>query len=173
MIKRFFAAIPLAFASALATAGPITVTEYIFLGRELGARSADPSCYRDGRVQYDLLARTEQFQHGLDRVEAEMKMYRLVLMCAEKEPLECHRAILVARHLSARGIPVDHILADGSLESHADLLNRLIRRLALPERDLFRGREDVLSEAYKIQESRIAYTAPNRSAAEKTFSRRR
>ncbi|MBI4876853.1 MAG: DUF488 domain-containing protein [Acidobacteria bacterium] len=132
---------------------------YVFLGKELGARSEDPSCYEHDRVQYDRLAVTEQFQHGLDRVREGMKRHRLALMCAEKEPLECHRAVLVARHLSALGIYVQHILADGTLESHTDALERLMRQLALPESDLFRSHEDVLADAYKIQESRVAYTA--------------
>ncbi len=41
---------------------------YVFLGRELGARSDDPSCYEDGRVLYRRLARTELFKCGLRRV---------------------------------------------------------------------------------------------------------
>ena len=146
---------------------------YVFLGKELGARSEDPSCYDGGRVQYDRLALTERFKHGLERVQDGMSKYNLALMCAEKEPLECHRTLLVARHLSALGIPIQHILADGRLESHAEALNRLMRQLALPESDMFRSHEDVLTDAYKIQESRIAYTtpeldlaAPTRSAAE-------
>jgi uncharacterized protein (DUF488 family) len=130
---------------------------YVFLGKELGARSEDPSCYEHGRVQYGRLALTELFQQGLGRVQEGMNRYRLALMCAEKEPLECHRAVLVARHLAALGIPVQHILADGRLESQADLLDRLLRRLGLPESDMFRSHEDVLSDAYRIQESRIAY----------------
>jgi uncharacterized protein (DUF488 family) len=91
-------------------------------------------------------------------VRVPLKKYRLALMCAEKDPLECHRTVLVARHLSALGIPVQHILADGRLESQTDLLDRLMRQLALPESDMFRSHEDVLSDAYRIQESRIAYT---------------
>ena len=82
---------------------------YAFLGSELGARSEDPSCYDHGRVQYGRLARMELFQQGLARVQNGMKKFRLVLMCAEKEPLECHRAILVARHLVALSIDVQHI----------------------------------------------------------------
>jgi uncharacterized protein (DUF488 family) len=131
---------------------------YVFLGKELGARSEDPSCYDHGRVQYGRLALTELFRKGLDRVQEGMKKYRLALMCAVKEPLECHRTVLVARHLAALGIPVQHILADGRLESQADLLDRLMRQLGLPESDMFRSHEDVLSDAYRIQESRIAYT---------------
>jgi uncharacterized protein (DUF488 family) len=78
-------------------------------------------------------------------------------MCAEKEPLKCHRTILVARHLAARGIGVQHILADGRLESQTEVLGRLMRQLGLPETDMFRSEEDVPSDAYQIQESRIAY----------------
>src|SRR5437870_5320444 len=42
--------------------------KYVFLGRELGARSPDRACYENGRVQYARLARTESFHAGLDRV---------------------------------------------------------------------------------------------------------
>jgi hypothetical protein len=88
-----------------------------------------------------------------------MKEYRLVLMCAEKEPLACHRAILVSRHLAALAIGVQHIHADGSVEDHADALRRLAKMLNLreDEHDLFRSREDLFAEAYRLQEERMAY----------------
>src|SRR5437773_2453789 len=59
---------------------------YVFLGKELGARSEDPSCYVNGKVQYGLLAETDLFRKGLDRVCVGMHKYRLALMCAEKDP---------------------------------------------------------------------------------------
>src|ERR1700674_3398382 len=92
--------------------------KYVFLGKELGARSEDPMCYENGKVQYDRLAHTDLFRRGLERVQNGMKDYRLALMCAEKEPLECHRTILIARHLADLGFDVQHIHADGRLESH-------------------------------------------------------
>ena len=95
----------------------------------------------------------------MDRMRSEINASRLALMCAEKDPLNCHRTILVARHLFALGITVQHILADGTLESHAQVLNRLIRQLGLPETDLFRSCDDVLLDAYKLQGDRIAYVA--------------
>jgi uncharacterized protein (DUF488 family) len=133
--------------------------KYVFLGRELGARSEDPACYEGGKVQYERLAKTELFRLGLERLQNGMKEYRLALMCAEREPLACHRAILVARHLVALGVVVQHIHADATLEDHADALRRLAKMLNLreDEHDFFRSREDLFAEAYRLQEERIAY----------------
>src|ERR1700683_897765 len=41
---------------------------YLFLGKELGARTDDPACYEGRKVQYDRLAKTDLFQHGLTRI---------------------------------------------------------------------------------------------------------
>jgi len=131
--------------------------KYVFLGKELGARSEDPACYERGKVQYERLAQTELFRQGLERIKKGVKDYRLALMCAEKEPLECHRTILVARRLVALGVDVRHIHADGKIETHTDTLSRLARMLKLREDDMFRSREELFAEAYRRQEERIAY----------------
>jgi uncharacterized protein (DUF488 family) len=130
---------------------------YVFLGKELGGRSEDPSCYIHGKVQYDLLARTELFQKGIERLREGLKQYRLALMCAERDPIECHRTILVARQLDALGIPVEHILGDSSLESHQHTLGRLLRQIKSPGFDMFRSEKEVIQDAYRIQGDRIAY----------------
>jgi uncharacterized protein (DUF488 family) len=130
---------------------------YAFLGRELGARSEDRSCYDHGKVQYSRLARTPLFEKGLTRVRDGVKKHRIALMCAEKEPLDCHRTILVSRYLVLAGIEVRHILNDGRIEHHTDALNRLIRQLRLPESDMFTPRDQIISEAYRLQGDRIAY----------------
>jgi len=132
---------------------------YVFLGKELGARSEDPACYENGKVQYERLAHTELFRQGIQRVRDGMKNFRLALMCAEKEPLECHRTILVARSLAELGVDVEHIHASGRLESHADALKRLAHMLNLPQGDMFRPQQDMFAEAYRRQEERIAYDA--------------
>jgi uncharacterized protein (DUF488 family) len=133
---------------------------YRFLGKELGARSDDPTCYERGRVRYTRLAQTQLFKRGLGQLVDGMKEnLRIALMCAEKEPLECHRTILVARHLAALGVHIGHIHANGELESHDAALSRLMRNLNLPEVDLFHSREEFLDEAYRRQEERIAYAA--------------
>lgn len=139
--------------------------KYVFLGRELGARSNDRSCYENGRVQYARLARTESFHSGLDRVMRGAHEHRIALMCAEKEPLECHRTILVARALVEHGVPVDHILADGRLETHGDAMVRLLAIVGLPHEDLFRSRQELIAQAVALQEERIAYVDQKLAAA--------
>ena len=130
---------------------------YVFLGEELGARPTDFSCYRNGKVGYDLLAATPLFQRGLDRVVKGASQFRLALMCAEKDPLDCHRTVLVARRLSERGLAIHHILADGTLETQERAVERLRQRLQLPPSDFFRSEEETIREAYKRQGAAIAY----------------
>ena len=83
--------------------------------------------------------------------------HRIALMCAEKEPLECHRTLLVARALAEQEVDVNHILADGSLESYGDAMIRLLSLLGLPCGDLFRSRNELIAQALALQEERIAY----------------
>lgn len=135
---------------------PLQNIAYVYLGEELGARRNDSFCYEQGRVQFKLVARTESFQRGLRRVQEGMKNYRVALMCAEKEPLGCYRTILVTRHLVALGIEVQHIHADGRLESHAEAMSRLMQQFGISEEDMFRSHEELWAEAYERQEERMA-----------------
>lgn len=144
------------FANALAAHG----MGYLYLGTELGARTTDPECYVDGRVQYDRLAQRSSFRAGIEQLRAAARMHRVAVLCAEKEPAECHRSMLVARELSSRGHTVIHILEDGSLEDHDGLLLRLARRWRL-QPDLISGREQVFEEVYRRQAGRIAYRQPS------------
>lgn len=131
---------------------------YVFLGEELGARSKDPECYDgQGRLSYSRLAATELFRHGLDRLLTGLRDHRIAIMCAEREPLECHRTILVARELEKLGVPVTHILQDGSLEPNSQTMQRLVHELELPGPDMFRTRAEPIEEAYEKQAMRIAY----------------
>ena len=111
---------------------------YLFLGKELGARSDNPACCVDGTVQYDRLAREPRFAEGLERVLHGMNSYRMALMCSERDPLYCHRALLVARELSEMGVVVGHIHADGSIESRLELESRLLSIWRLTEGPMFR-----------------------------------
>jgi uncharacterized protein (DUF488 family) len=138
---------------------------YVFLGRELGARTEDPACYAGGKVQYDRLARSPLFQEGLRRVIEGTKNHRIVLMCAEHDPLGCHRCILIARELERSGIEVVHILRSGALETQAAALERLTSELGLNETTLFQSRQQSIEEAYRIRGERIAYSRRDNAAS--------
>jgi len=130
---------------------------YVFLGKELGARSDDPSCYEGGRVRYARLAATPAFKAGIERVLSGAQRYRLALMCAEKEPLDCHRTLLVSCALAKLGVSVAHILADASIELQGNTMTRLIGMMGLSKQDMFRDHDDLVEQACTLREERIAY----------------
>lgn len=139
---------------------------YVFLGKELGARSDDPRHYENGRVRYDRVAGSEPFRAGIERVVSGAAQHRIALMCAERDPLTCHRTILVARALVDRGATVRHVLADGSVETHDAALDRLMAQLGIDARDFFTPPDVLRARAYADQEAKIAYILPQAEAAE-------
>lgn len=103
--------------------------QYVFLGKELGARPEDLSCYDiGGKALYDRIAATALFSEGIQRLLKGAASYNISLMCAEKDPITCHRTILVCHHLKEFNVSIEHILSDGNLESHADLEARLLSK---------------------------------------------
>lgn len=119
---------------------------YVFLGRQLGARPRDATCYENGRVSLPKVAESEPFKRGLERLGQAMEHYRIALMCAEKDPLDCHRMIFICRILRERGIAMAHILADGGAEDHEHAQRRLVAKLGI-EPNLF---EQEITEADRI-----------------------
>jgi uncharacterized protein (DUF488 family) len=139
---------------------------YVFLGAELGPRSENPACYRDGKVQYARLAGTDLFLRGLERLLAGLKSHRIVLLCAEKDPISCHRMILVCRALRSEPIEIGHILEDGSVESLGDSERRLMQELKMRQLRMFENPEDLIQRAYDTQGERIAYVRDEPGARE-------
>lgn len=148
---------------------------YVYLGRELGGRSDDPACYEGGRIRYDRVARTDRFREGLARVMRGAAEHRIALMCAEKEPLDCHRTLLVARALEERGVEVVHVLADGGVEPQAAAMERLLVQSGLsPEGDLLRRqqpREELIAEAVARRAGRVGHANAHSAAAHATARR--
>jgi len=131
--------------------------DYVFLGDELGARRSESECYIDGQVIYDLVAQTPAFEEGVQRIVQGASKMRIAMMCAEKDPLTCHRAILVSRHVKVKVGQILHILEDGSIETHASAEERLLRECKLQEGDLFKSPEQLANEAYAKRGAKIAY----------------
>ncbi|WP_442942529.1 DUF488 domain-containing protein [Nonomuraea sp. LP-02] len=131
--------------------------KYVFLGRELGARTNDATCYVDGRVQYRRLAQTSEFANGIKRLLKGARTERITIMCTEQEPLDCHRTILIARVLTEHGIAINHIHGDGHAESHTSAMQRLMAKFGLDQDDILYTSTERLEQALSRQERQIAY----------------
>jgi len=99
-------------------AGP----RYLFMGKALGGRPADPSLYdEEGHVRYDAVSRTTDFVQGMARLRQGMAGFRVALLCSEDDPIHCHRRLLVGRVLRDDGARVLHVRGDGRVESEHDV----------------------------------------------------
>lgn len=137
---------------------------YVFMGDVLGGRPDDLSCYENGKVRYDKVAQLPAFSEGLDRVLRGAAQYRIALMCSEKDPITCHRMLLVSRELAKRGAAVAHILHDGTLEPHAEAEMRMMDAAKVPREDLFEPLSALLARAYALQSQACAADAPDPGA---------
>lgn len=169
--------------SALKTALKTVNIAYVPLGDNLGARPRDRDCYINGMARYDLIAATEAFKIGLNRLIQGSEKYQISLMCAEQDPIVCHRAILICPHLKNAGLEIYHIHKNGDLESNEDLENRVlkqnnlyklsklsadlqshVKQLSLfdlqPIQTLEKplSRAELVEKAYQLQSEKVAYT---------------
>ena len=166
--------------SALKTALKTANIAYVPLGDNLGARPRDRNCYVDGMARYDLIAATEAFKIGLNRLIQGSQKYQISLMCAEQDPIVCHRAILICPHLKNAGLEIHHIHKNGDLETNEDLENRVlkqnnlykslaelenpVKQLSLfdlqPTQTLEKplSRAELVEKAYQLQSEKVAYT---------------
>jgi len=110
-------------AKALGEAG----FHYLFMGDTIGGKPDDSRYLKeDGSTDYDALRASRRFQGGIDRLlKGAAQGWIIALMCAEEEPRNCHRHLLIARELElARGVAVWHLRADGSRLRALDYLDR-------------------------------------------------
>jgi uncharacterized protein (DUF488 family) len=149
---------------------PMAEIRYVFLGAELGARPDNPDCYLDGKALYERIAGTDAFRRGIERLLKGLNEHRIALMCAEKDPLTCHRAVLICQHLLPFNLEIGHIHSNGELEYHEALEERMlklhdlqdpepIQQLSLFQEDLppLPNRSHRIAQAYQQQGERIAY----------------
>ena len=121
---------------------------YRYEGASLGGKPKDGA-------GYSALAARPDFHDALDRLVAGAADATLCLMCAEKEPLDCHRTVLVSRRLAERGVAIEHLLADGRRKPHAVLEQELLAAAGEDVPDLFTTNDDRrlrLDRAYSRRE---------------------
>ncbi len=76
---------------------------------------------------YEKIAKVLNFIEKIREVlNKEVTGFYLCLMRAEKDPIDCHRGLLVSRALFDMGSEVYHIHFDGCIESHSQMEARLV-----------------------------------------------
>lgn len=121
---------------------------YVYIGDKLGGRPDAPECYIDGRVDYDKVRQQHFFLTGIERVEAAHRQrLRIVLMCSEGKPEQCHRSKLIGETLITRGVEVVHIDERDRLITHDEVIQRLTDgQLSLFGQESFASRKRYVDE---------------------------
>ncbi len=149
---------------------------YVFLGDQLGGRPQRPSRYDpDGRVNYERVRQTAAFREGLDRLLRGLEQCTPALLCAEEDPLDCHRGLMITPALVERGLAPVHVRGDGSVETTAAMEQRLLAETgvgagildglfaaAVPDEE----RRRLLAEAYRLRARRKAFRQRPEASAE-------
>ena len=95
---------------------------YIYMGDLIGGKPKEGIFYdREGYVRYDTIAESASFQTGISRLMKGITGYRIVLMCSEEDPTDCHRRLLIGKVLREREVNVLHIRKGGIIQTEKDL----------------------------------------------------
>jgi uncharacterized protein (DUF488 family) len=101
--------------------------QYQFLGEALGGRPEDPRVYHsNGQVDYVARRKSPDFSAGVERLRELSRSANIALMCAEEDPLQCHRFLMICPALMERGVLPVHMRRGGILESQRDAEDRLL-----------------------------------------------
>jgi uncharacterized protein (DUF488 family) len=139
---------------------------YVFLGDLLGGRPADPDLYgADGRVDYEKVRRTTTFSHGLEQLTDGLQRHAVAMLCAEEDPLDCHRGLMIAPALLEWDVSTLHLRGDGSVEDTEETERRLLEITGLggEGNGLFAtlmppaDRRALLADAYRRRAAAKAY----------------
>ena len=140
---------------------------HVYMGEELGIiRDNNSLLSKDGYVDFEKVSETKLFKNGIERIRHGFsKGYSIIIMCTEKDPIDCHRSILIGRELHKEKYDIAHILTDGSMETHTEFEGRLLS-MYFPikmQQDLFsiiepsESKEEILDKAYKLRNRDIGY----------------
>lgn len=140
---------------------------YIYMGKEFAAQRMNRSSYtNEGYSDFEKAMRDEHFLEGINRLKNGLdKGYKIALMGAMQDPINCHRAILVGRALREKGFDVKHILHEGTLASQDELEEKILEKYFSTRNqltiDALLGqeptKEELIIEAYRKSNREIGY----------------
>ncbi|HKN26175.1 MAG TPA: DUF488 domain-containing protein [Candidatus Acidoferrum sp.] len=135
---------------------------YQFFGDQFGGRPLDSRYYRpDGLVDYAARRKAPDFLEAMDRLLGCAQSQNIVLMCAEEDPLHCHRFLLICPALVQRGIVPLHLRRGAALETQRDAEDRLLQLHGFADvtsNSLFsQGRAAALEDALRLQSEQYGF----------------
>lgn len=136
---------------------------YFHMGKVFGARQEDKKYYPNGYLDFNLYRESDSFIKGRESVLKGLEKYNIALMCTEKDPIDCHRTIMISRGFELIGIEVNHILYDGSLESQKEVGERLLDIYCSDRNQISlfaennKTDEEYLEFAYNEQNKKVGY----------------
>lgn len=140
--------------------------QYYFMGKYFGARPQTTALYdNDACLDFEKVRESPDFIAGIKNVCLGLcQGHNIALMCTEKNPINCHRAILVARAFALRKVYANHILSNGEIMTQLELDENLLQKY-FPDRNqltLFTAEREIseekyVSEAYKLRNKEIGY----------------
>ena len=137
---------------------------------EFGARQTE-KCYLSpkGYLDFNKYVKSDRFESGYQKVLTGIdRGYTYVLMCAETDPIDCHRSIMIGREFYKRGFEVKNILKSGEILLQGELEEKLLDKY-FSTRDQFSIFEDnkddvqLIEEAYNLRNEEIGYKEESES----------
>lgn len=125
-----------------------------------GAKQENPAFYskfdgKDLRIDYDIFTKSEQFNKGVgNMITIAEKGFLPAIMCSEKDPINCHRAIMVSKELAQKyEFNIIHIVPGREDEPHGSLEKRIEESI---KDDLRRKKKlDKLNKLEKMMREKI------------------
>lgn len=101
---------------------------YVYMGDTLGGRPNVPSCYTNGKVDYQKVRQKGFYIQGITRLrKAWEKKINVIILCSEAKPQECHRSKLIGETLIEYGIDIAHIDEKGEIKTHEKVINEITK----------------------------------------------
>lgn len=134
---------------------------YIYMAKEFGLIQENINLlHSEGYLDFNKMSKSETFKKGILRLKIGIdKGYKIAIMCAEKDPLDCHRSVLISPAIIKEGYSVIHILPDGRRETHEELEHRLLNLYfpQTPQQNFFHligqdnSKDKLLNMAYALR----------------------
>lgn len=130
---------------------------YCFLGEHCGARVSDKALYSGNRVDFEKVAVSSVFRRGVGLILDKACNCNVAIMCAERDPISCHRMILISKALKKYEVEIFHILSEYEIEENAKAELRLLNAYNLDFGLLSQPFSANLETAYAKQGQKIAF----------------